>query len=173
MISTYTPPAFGGNTALSFAFNHTNTEVTEFNPLTLSPNRIRRLEEALPETRWNFIANQSVGRMDILGRLSYYGGWFDGDDPEFYSGKPIVDLELSLPLSESTTLAFGSQNVFNTDPGETPFALRNGERYSELHPLGVQRRLPLLRPQLLLGGVTLTPGSARTIAAGARGVRNL
>ena len=136
VISTYTPPAFGGNTAFSFAFNHTNTEVTEFNPLTLSPNRIRRLEEALPETRWNFIANQSVGRMDILGRLSYYGGWFDGDDPEFYSGKPIVDLELSLPISDSTTLAFGSQNVFNTYPGESPFGLRNGERYSEYTPWG-------------------------------------
>ena len=136
VISTYTPPAFGGNTAFSFAFNHTNTEVTEFNPLTLSPNRIRRLEEALPETRWNFIANQSVGRMDIVSRLSYYGGWFDGDDPEFYSGKPIVDLELSLPLSDSTTLAFGSQNVFNTYPGESPFGLRNGERYSEYTPWG-------------------------------------
>ncbi len=136
VISTYTPPAFGGNTAFSFAFNHTNTEVTEFNPLTLSPNRIRRLEEALPETRWNFIANQSVGRMDIVSRLSYYGGWFDGDDPEFYSGKPIVDLELSLPISDSTTLAFGSQNVFNTYPGESPFGLRNGERYSEYTPWG-------------------------------------
>ena len=136
VISTYTPTALGGNTAFSFAFNHTNTEVTEFNPRTLSPNRIRRLEEALPETRWNFIANQSVGRVDVVSRLSYYGGWFDGDDPEFYSGKPIVDLELSLPLSDSTTLAFGSQNVFNTYPGESPVGLRNGERYSEYTPWG-------------------------------------
>ncbi len=136
VISTYTPPALGGNTAFSFAFNHTDTEVTEFNPLTLSANRIQRLEEALPETRWNFIANQGVGRMDILGRLSYYGGWFDGDDPKFYSGKPILDLELSLPLADSTTLAFGSQNVFNTYPGESPVGLRNGERYSEYTPWG-------------------------------------
>ncbi len=136
VISTYTPPALGGNTAFSFAFNHTDTEVTEFNPLTLSANRIQRLEEALPETRWNFIANQGVGRMDILGRLSYYGGWFDGDDPKFYSGKPILDLELSLPLTDSTTLAFGSQNVFNTYPGESPVGLRNGERYSEYTPWG-------------------------------------
>ena len=51
-------------------------------------NRIRRLEEALPETRWNFNVNQRAGRMEILGRLSYYGGWFDGDDPAFYDGKP-------------------------------------------------------------------------------------
>ena len=136
LISTYAPPALEGNTAFTVAFNHTNTEVTEFNPQTLSPNRIRRLEEALPETRWNFSANQSVGRVGILGRLSYYGGWFDGDDPEFYSGKPIVDLEVTLPLSYSTTLAFGSHNVFNTYPGKSPVALRNGELYSEYTPWG-------------------------------------
>ena len=133
IVSTY---ALGGDTVLSVAFNHTDTQVTEFNPQTLSPNRIRRLQEALPETRWSFSANQRVGRMNLLGRLSYYGGWFDGDDPAFYDGKPIVDLELSLPLSDSTTLAFGSHNVFNTYPGESPIALRNGELYSEYTPWG-------------------------------------
>ena len=136
VISTYTPTALDGATTFSIAFNHTHTEVTEFNPQTLSPNRIRRLEEALPETRWNFSANQQVGRLDLLGRLSYYGGWFDGDDPAFYDGKPVVDLELSLPLSDSTTLEFGAHNVFNTYPGKSPFALRNGELYSEYTPWG-------------------------------------
>ena len=136
VVSTYTPPALGGDTAFSVAFNHTNTEVTKFNAQTLSANRIRQLEEALPETRWNLSANQSVGRMNILGRLSYYGGWFDGDDPAHYDGKPIVDLEVSLPLSASTALSFGSRNVFNTYPGESPAALRNGELYSEYTPWG-------------------------------------
>ena len=136
VVSTYTPPALGGDTAFSVAFNHTNTEVTKFNAQTLSANRIRQLEEALPETRWNLSANQSVGRMNILGRLSYYGGWFDGDDPAHYDGKPIVDLEVSLPLSASTALSFGSRNVFNIYPGESPAALRNGELYSEYTPWG-------------------------------------
>ncbi len=136
VISTYAPDALDGATTFSLAFNHTHTEVTEFNPQTLSPNRIRRLEEALPETRWIFTANQQVGRLDLLGRLSYYGGWFDGDDPAFYDGKPLVDLELSLPLSDSTTLEFGAHNVSNTYPGKSPFALRNGELYSEYTPWG-------------------------------------
>ena len=136
VVSTYMPPALGDDTAFSVAFNHTDTAVTQFNAQTLSPLRIRRLEEALPETRWNFSANQRVGRMNLLGRLSYYGGWFDGDDPAFYDGKPIVDLELSLPLSSSTTLTFGSHNVFNTYPGESPSALGNGELYSEYTPWG-------------------------------------
>ena len=136
VVSTYTPPALGDDTVFSVAFNHTNTDVTEFNPQTLSPNRIRRLEAALPETRWNFSAKQRVGRMNLFGRLSYYGGWFDGDDPAFYDGKPLVDLEFSLPLSDSTTLRFGSRNVFNTYPDESIIALRTGELYSRYTPWG-------------------------------------
>ena len=136
VVSTYTPPAIGGDTVFSFAFNHTNTDVTDFNQQTLSPNRIRRLEAALPETRWNFSAKQRIGRMNLLGRLSYYGGWFDGDDPAFYDGKPLVDLEFSLPLSNSTTLRFGSRNVFNTYPDESIIALSTGELYSRYTPWG-------------------------------------
>ncbi len=136
VVSTYRPPALGGNTALSVAFNHTDTKVTDFNPRTLSPNRIRRLEAALPETRWYFSVNQSIGRLKILGRLSYYGGWYDGDDPAFYDGKPIVDLECHQPLSDTVTLRFGVQNAFNTYPGANPSALRTGERYSEYTPWG-------------------------------------
>ena len=74
--------------------------------------------------------------MNLLGRLSYYGGWFDGDDPAFYDGKPLVDLEFSLPLSDSTTLRFGSRNVFNTYPDESTIALRTGELYSRYTPWG-------------------------------------
>ena len=36
--------------------------------------------------------------------------------------KPVVDVELSLPLADRTTLALGSQNVFNTLPDESPNA---------------------------------------------------
>ena len=136
VVLTYTPPALGGDTVFSVAANHTNTDVTEFNQQTLSLNRIRRLEAALPETRWNFTAKQRIGRMNLLGRLSYYGGWFDGDDPAFYDGKPLVDLEFSLPLSDSTTLRFGSRNVFNTYPEESTIALRTGELYSRYTPWG-------------------------------------
>ena len=136
VVSTYTPPALGGGTAFSLALNHTNNEVTHFHEELLSANRIRRLEEALPKNRWNFSTSQRVGRLNVLGRLSYYGGWFDGDDPAFYDGKPILDLEFDLPLSASTTLVFGSHNLLNTYPGRSPIALRNGELYSEYTPWG-------------------------------------
>ena len=46
----------------------------------------------------------------------------------------MVDVELSLPLADRTTLALGSQNVFNTLPDESPNARGVGERYSEYTP---------------------------------------
>ena len=47
-----------------------------------------------------------------------------------------MDVELSLPLADRTTLALGSQNVVNTLPDESPNARGVGERYSEYTPWG-------------------------------------
>lgn len=54
-------------------------------------------------------------------------GWYDYDsgrgtvfDPSggleqgFFDGRPIVDLELIVPLGQRTTLVAGGQNVFDT-----------------------------------------------------------
>ncbi len=118
IVSTYVPPAFGGDTVFSAVFNHTTTEVTHFDPKLLNvARRIRELQEALPKNRWNVRVTQRAGALDLLGRISYYGAWFDWDSAQtLFSGKPVVDVELGIPLSDDTTLAFGSQNVFNTFP---------------------------------------------------------
>ncbi len=138
MVSTYVPPAFGGDTVFSAVFNHTSTDVTQFNRDLLNvARRIREFEAALPRNRWNLSVNQHVGPVDILGRVNYYGAWFDWDSTQtLFSGKPVVDVELSMPLADGTTLAFGSQNVFNTFPDESPNARSVGERYSEYTPWG-------------------------------------
>ena len=99
--------------------------------------RIRELQEALPKNRWNFSVNQKVGHLDILGRVNYYGAWFDWDSAQtLFSGKPVFDAEVSVPLSEATKLSFGAQNVFNTFPDISPNATSVGERYSEYTPWG-------------------------------------
>ncbi len=138
LVFRYAPPSLNGNTVFSAAFNHTTTQVTQFNPELLNVSRrIRELQEALPKNRWNFSVNQRVGRWDILGRVNYYGAWFDWDSAQtLFSGKPVFDVEASVPLSEATTLAFGAQNVFNTFPDMSPNATSVGERYSEYTPWG-------------------------------------
>ena len=136
LVSTWTPPALGGRTALSAALNHTDTAVTRFNPRVLGASRIRRLEEALPRNRWNVAVQQRAGGWDLLARLNYYGGWLDDDDSVFFAGRPILDVEAAWPVTAATTLAFGAQNALDTYPDENPNAPATGERYSEYTPWG-------------------------------------
>ena len=144
IVSTWTPPALSGNTVLSFTMNHTDTRMTEESDL-LGPGDVLALERGVPRTRWNVAVNQRVGRVGLLGRLSYYGDWVDlfdarfvrGADAPILNGRPIIDLEISVPLVDGVTLAAGGQNVFDT------FSDRNdllagalGVPYSQFTPWG-------------------------------------
>ncbi len=149
VVSTWTPLALRGNTVISAVFNHTDTEVTDNARGLLDGRRLAEYAYALPRTRWNVGVTQRVGGASLLGRLSYYSGWYDYDsgygtvfDPSggleqgFFDGRPIVDLELSVPLGRSTTLALGGQNVFDTYSQVSVIANAVGEQYSEYMPWG-------------------------------------
>ena len=140
LVAAWTPPALGGATAISVLFNYTDTAATDFNPALLNPDRIadriRLLEEALPDTRWNAAIDQAVGRGRLLARVSYYGGWYDRRDVRRYRGKPTVDLELTWPLGDAVALAVGAQNVLSTHPDMNPNAGRLGNRYPPSSPFG-------------------------------------
>ncbi len=150
VVSTYTPLALRGNTVISGVFNHTDTRVTDNAKGLLDGRRLAEYAYALPRTRWNVGVTQRLGpRASLLGRLSYYGGWYDYDSGHgeifalsgglaqgFFAGRPIVDLELSFDLGQGTTLAVGGQNVANTYSQESAVAMSVGERYSEYTPWG-------------------------------------
>ena len=75
--------------------------------------------------------------MNVLGRLNYYGAWFDWDSAQtLFSGKPVFDLEVGVPLGEETRLTIGARNAFNTFPDVSPNATSVGEQYSEYTPWG-------------------------------------
>ena len=149
VVSTWTPLALRGNTVISAVFNHTDSEVTDNARGLLDGRRLAEYAYALPRTRWNAGVTQRLGRASLLGRLGYYSGWYDYDsgrgtvfDPSggleqgFFDGRPIVDLELSLPLGQGTTLAVGGQNVFDTYSQVSVIANAVGEQYSEYMPWG-------------------------------------
>ena len=149
VVSTWTPLALRGNTVISAVFNHTDTEVTDNAKGLLDGRRLAEYAYALPRTRWNVGVTQRLGRASLLGRLSYYSGWYDYDsgygtvfDPAaglqqgFFDGRPIVDLELSVPLGSGTTLAVGGQNVLDTYSQVSVIANAVGEQYSEYMPWG-------------------------------------
>ena len=149
VVSTWMPLALRGNTVISAVFNHTDSEVTDNAKGLLDGRRLAEYAYALPRTRWNVGVTQRLGRASLLGRLSYYSGWYDYDsgrgtvfDPSggleqgFFDGRPIVDLELSVPLGQGTTLAVGGQNVFDTYSQVSVIANAVGEQYSEYMPWG-------------------------------------
>ena len=149
MVSTFTPIGLRGNTTISAVFNYTNTDVTENEQGLLNDRRLAEYAYSLPKVRWNIAVTQDIGRVSVLGRVNYHGGWYDYDsgfaqtylpsggiDQGFFSGRPIIDLEASIALGSATTLAVGGQNVFSTYPAESARAMSVGEKYSEYTPWG-------------------------------------
>ena len=149
VVSTYTPIALRGNTVFSAVFNYTDTAVTDNDKGLLSDRRLAEYAYALPRMRWNAGVTQRLGRVQLLGRVSYFGGWYDSDsgfsqvflpqggiEQGFFDGRPIVDVEGSIDLYDGTTLAIGAQNLFDTYPQESARAMSVGEKYSEYTPWG-------------------------------------
>ena len=149
LVTTYTPLRLRGNTIITAAFNHTDTRVTDNAKGLLDGRRLAEYAYSLPRTRGNVGVTQRIGPANLLGRVSYYSGWYDydsghgeifapsGDLPQgFFAGSPIVDLELGFPLGEGTTLAIGAQNVFDVYSQVSAIAMSVGEQYSEYTPWG-------------------------------------
>ena len=140
-----TAPIPNGN--LIAVYNFTNTTVTDHNPDTLDDHRIRELEENLPKHRASLTAFQSITDVwGVLGRASYFSGWFDSEDylqnPDVpgtgeYTGKVIVDLETSYTVGSGLVLTLGGRNILNTYPDRNPNAESSvGNKYGQFSPFG-------------------------------------
>lgn len=133
-------------TQVTFLFNRTDTQVVQFNPEVVSALRVQQLRESLPKTRWNAAVRRDFGRFSALARVSYYGGWFDDDDNQHYTGKHLADFEVSFPLHPDWKLAVGAQNAFNTYPDRSRLgSARPGNLYSHFSPFGFDGRYYYLR----------------------------
>ncbi|MCE2439135.1 MAG: TonB-dependent receptor [Candidatus Latescibacteria bacterium] len=125
--------------AMNIAYNYTGTKVTDHNPEILDDLRLRELEENLPKQRGNLTLTQKLTtRWDVLGRISYFGEWYDSEDDQVYSGKVLFDAETSVSFDDyRSTIAIGAQNIFNTYPDEHEKARdRTGNKYSQFSPFG-------------------------------------
>ena len=88
--------------------------------------------------------------MSILGRVNYFGGWYDFDsgfaqlyapsggiEQGFFDGRPIIDVEASIPLGGGTTLALGGPERVQHLPGrKRPRDVGRRAVYSEYTPWG-------------------------------------
>ena len=132
-----------GATTFSAVFNYTDTELKNIESSVIDDFRIFTLESGLPNTRWNFTTNHDAGSWTLMGRLSFYGQYWDSEDGRNaadlgvvssstaypnYAGRALVDVELGIPLGQNVTLSLGGENVFNTYP--------EINRYGQFSPFG-------------------------------------
>ena len=134
LVAGWRPGVFGGRTRVALAFNLTETEVVTWNPDLLDNRRIREIEEALPDLRWNLSVNHAMGRFDFLGRLGYFDQWYDVRDDWIYDGFALLDLEAAMRLGDSTRLTIGARNALNNEAGRNPNATAIGNIFSTRAP---------------------------------------
>ena len=149
LISTYV----AGRTTVSAVFNFTDTEVHNLETSVIDRFRITTLEQGLPRTRWNFTVAHDARRWNLMGRVNYFGQFWDSEDGRnavglpggpsmswmypHYGGKTLVDLELGIPLGANTQVAVGGENIFNVYPDVNQFgAMTVGNLYGQFSPFG-------------------------------------
>ena len=86
--------------------------------------------------------------MSFLGRVNYYGGWYDYD-----SGFARL----------YTTVTVGAQNAFNTYPDESARDVRRRE-VQRVHAMGLQRRLLLRATRVRMGQLVSMWSAKKKIA---------
>ena len=143
-----------GKTTFSGVYNYTDTAVKDIDSSVIDTFRITTLERGLPNTRWNFTVNHDGGRWNLMGRLNYFGAFWDSEDgrnandvaPDVvteswlypsYAGKALLDLELGIPFGDNLKLSLGGENVLNTYPEVNQYGAQTvGNKYGQFSPFG-------------------------------------
>ena len=141
-----------GRTTFSGVFNYTDTKLKNIESSVIDEFRVNTLERGLPKTRWNFSVNHDAGSWSLMGRLNYFGSFWDSEDGRnakdegfateswlypAYGGKVLLDLDLGIPLGEHVSLAIGAENLLNTYPDVNPYGANSvGNQYGQFSPFG-------------------------------------
>ena len=141
-----------GGTSLRIGWNHTLTRVRDIRTSVIDKFRVATLERGLPRTRWQADARHDARSWRLLGRLHWYGAYWDSEDGRnahalgevlspwlypAYAGRLLVDAELGVPIAERTWLSVGAENLLNRYPEENAFGpLSVGNRYGQFSPFG-------------------------------------
>ena len=141
-----------GRTTISAVYNYTDTEVKNVESAVIDEFRIQTLERGLPNTRWSFSVNHDARRWNLMGRVNYFGQFWDSEDGRnaadlgvvassamypSYSGKALLDVELGIPIGENVAVAIGGENILNTYPEVNEYgAFTVGNSYGQFSPFG-------------------------------------
>ena len=138
IVGSYDFDLWGGDSRLNLAFNINDTKVDDrgtINPI--SDNRVKALEDLLPNTRGNVSWTHSQDVFRTLVRVNYYGGWDDtGNGVDGIGAEVLVDVEVAYVASENIEIALGVDNLFDEYPDRNPNAGGSGQLYPESSPFG-------------------------------------
>ena len=134
LVAAWRPAALAGRTEIALVYNLTETDVVSWNPDLLDNRRIREIEEALPDTRWNVTIDHAVGRFDLLARVGWFDRWFDARDNWTHDGATFVDLEAAMRLNASIRLTIGARNALDNEAGRNPNPTAIGNIFSTRAP---------------------------------------
>ncbi len=131
----------GGTTTWNLAYNYTDTDVTDRDPVLLGDSRVALIEDGTPETRWNLTANHNIDSWRFLARINYYDEWFDNEAGATFDDEFVVDLEAAYMINENIEVTVGGRNVFDekgckTDSCGGLAATELGLPYSQFTPFG-------------------------------------
>ncbi len=128
-----------GRLGLTGAYNHNETKVTS-GSLSASATAKRMFEESRPKDNLTGSATYSIGQLQLLGRVRYYGKWTDstgnatGDIFQDFGAMTFADITATWKVNDKITLRAGAENVFNTYPDEAVFQASRGPVYSRNSP---------------------------------------
>ena len=134
------------------AWNHTDTAVLDVRSNVINAFRVATLERGLPEDRWSASATRETDRWRMLGRVNWFGSYWDSEDARnaadlgsvlvpgmypAYAGKALVDAEVSFQLRSGAWISLGAQNLLNNYPEQNFLGARTvGNRYGQFSPFG-------------------------------------
>ncbi len=135
------PFDFGeGFSEITVAANYNETEVQDRGEAgsiqRIGDNRVRALEDLLPNLKGFAQWSHSEGNLRGLLRANYFGGWFDSGNGFDVGSEVLIDAELGWEVKDGIELIVGANNLFDNFPDENPGQNGTGQLYPEAAPTG-------------------------------------
>ena len=152
------------NAHFTLAYNWTDTEVARVSlnervdangnvsfESNLTPQRIRTIEENIPNHRLTLTTQKQFEYLSTLVRVNFFSGFYE-DHLDASAGLDIIagseftiDVEFTIPFSTQSSLSFGAKNLLNNTPDANPFSGVAGAPYPLTSPISINGAFYYLR----------------------------
>lgn len=156
LVVNYETVLWNATTQFILAYNWTDTSVDRvtvysrvnengepFEEQNLTEQRIRMIEQNLPEHRATATIKHQFSDWRVLYRINYFDEFYEDHldasaGLDIYAGSEFtLDFEVGYNLNAQTQLAAGVKNLFDNNPDQNPFKELVGSLYPPTSPIGI------------------------------------